>query len=217
MGQELSNRIGRRSFLKETALIGVGLGTGVWPLTELFDDETQLKDVHIIGPREGFSPHLGTLVAMMTWMRHVLLSSVNHLSVDELDYLVDKRSNSIGALLLHLAALERQYQLSTFNWSARDGAEKVNWEAALQLGNSGRSEIRGNNLDYYTKILTETRTATVKEFRRRNDSWLAKVDPRGFEDKPTNNYCKWFHVCEHEANHNGQIKWIRSRIPQKKD
>ena len=30
---------------------------------------------------------------------------------------------------------------------------------------------------------------------------------------PTNNYCKWFHVCEHESNHNGQIKWIKGRLP----
>ena len=30
---------------------------------------------------------------------------------------------------------------------------------------------------------------------------------------PTNNYCKWFHVCEHESNHNGQIKFLKKRIP----
>ena len=30
---------------------------------------------------------------------------------------------------------------------------------------------------------------------------------------PTNNYCKWFHVCEHEANHNGQIKFLKGRVP----
>lgn len=30
---------------------------------------------------------------------------------------------------------------------------------------------------------------------------------------PTNNYCKWFHVCEHESNHNGQIKFLKSRLP----
>ena len=30
---------------------------------------------------------------------------------------------------------------------------------------------------------------------------------------PTNNYCKWFHVTEHEANHNGQIKFLKSRLP----
>ena len=33
---------------------------------------------------------------------------------------------------------------------------------------------------------------------------------------PTNNYCKWFHVCEHESNHNGQIKFFRKRIPGSK-
>jgi hypothetical protein len=30
---------------------------------------------------------------------------------------------------------------------------------------------------------------------------------------PTNNYCKWFHVCEHESNHNGQIKLLAKRLP----
>jgi hypothetical protein len=30
---------------------------------------------------------------------------------------------------------------------------------------------------------------------------------------PTNDYCKWFHVCEHESNDDAQIKWIRNRLP----
>jgi hypothetical protein len=30
---------------------------------------------------------------------------------------------------------------------------------------------------------------------------------------PTNNYCKWFHVCEHESHHNGQVTWIKARLP----
>jgi len=27
-----------------------------------------------------------------------------------------------------------------------------------------------------------------------------------------NNYCKWPHVTEHEANHNGPIKLVKSRL-----
>jgi hypothetical protein len=27
---------------------------------------------------------------------------------------------------------------------------------------------------------------------------------------------KWFHVCEHESNHNGQVKWIKRRLPKVK-
>jgi hypothetical protein len=30
---------------------------------------------------------------------------------------------------------------------------------------------------------------------------------------PTNNYCKWFHVCEHESHHLGQIAFLKSRLP----
>jgi len=28
-----------------------------------------------------------------------------------------------------------------------------------------------------------------------------------------NNHCKWFHVCEHEAHHCGQIAFLRKRLP----
>ncbi|WP_421827862.1 hypothetical protein [Larkinella sp.] len=28
-----------------------------------------------------------------------------------------------------------------------------------------------------------------------------------------NTYWKWFHVCEHESNHQGQIAFLKSRLP----
>jgi uncharacterized damage-inducible protein DinB len=31
--------------------------------------------------------------------------------------------------------------------------------------------------------------------------------------RPTNNYCKWFHVCEHESHHAGQIDLLLKRLP----
>jgi hypothetical protein len=85
----------------------------------------------------------------------------------------------------------------------------------MSLGDAGRKTIKGNNLNYYLNILKETRNKTIQGFKKRDDKWLMTVDnewPWG----PTNNYCKWFHVCEHESNHNGQIKWIRSRLPGEK-
>ena len=30
---------------------------------------------------------------------------------------------------------------------------------------------------------------------------------------PTNNYCKWFHVCEHISHHEGQIAFLLKRVP----
>jgi uncharacterized damage-inducible protein DinB len=37
------------------------------------------------------------------------------------------------------------------------------------------------------------------------------------EKRSINTYWKWFHVCEHESNHRGQIAWLKSRMPGAKE
>ncbi len=205
------NPFDRRSFIKTSA--GVVTGLALFPQT----GTARIKpadSIHIIGPMEGYSPQLGTLVSMMNWMRQVVLFSVEGLSQKDLDYLHDPKANTIGAMLLHLAATEAFYQANTFEGlSTYKESDKEKWNAAMHLGDEGRKSIKGNNLDYYLSVLKEGREKTLAEFRKRDDEWLAKVDPSFFEKKPTNNYCKWFHVCEHESNHNGQIKFIKGRLP----
>jgi uncharacterized damage-inducible protein DinB len=170
---------------------------------------------NIIGPKPGYSPHTGTLVSMLGWMRAVVQSSVQGLSAEQLDYLHDPKANSIGALLLHLAATERYYQLHTFEgrkWGSWSDAIKKQWDAPMELGDAARKTIKGHNLDYYLNALAEVREKSLQELTKRDDNWLMAVD-QAWSWGPTNNYCKWFHVCEHESNHNGQIKWIKSRLP----
>ncbi len=176
---------------------------------------TSLDEINIIGPKEGFSPQLGTLVSMMNWMRMVMLSPVQGMRTEELDHLVDDKANTIGAMLWHLAATERFYQIHTFEgreWGDWDKADELEWSIASGLGNEARRTIKGNDLEFYLRKLSDVRENTLKEFAKRDDDWLMEVDtawPWG----PTNNYCKWFHVCEHESNHNGQFKFIKSRLP----
>jgi hypothetical protein len=156
---------------------------------------------------------------MMNWMRGPVLRTVKGLTVEQLDYLHDDHSNSIGSMLLHLAATERYYQLNTFDdikWGSWDNAIKQQWDVAMGLGDAARKSIKGNGFDYYANILKETRERTIAEFKKRDDKWLMKVD-ESWPWGPTNNFCKWFHVCEHESNHNGQMKWIKSRIPGMKE
>jgi hypothetical protein len=170
---------------------------------------------NIIGPRPPFSPHIGTLVSMLNWMRRAILIPVQGLTVAQLDYLHDKKANTIGALLFHLAAIERFYQLNTFEgkkWGDWDDATKKRWSAAALLGDAARKEIKGNKLGYYLDILKEVREHTLAELRKRDDAWLMQVDHES-DSAPINNYCKWFHVCEHESNHNGQVKWLKARLP----
>lgn len=202
----------RRTFLKSAAAFTTAAsGLALLPQTGFAAD----SEMNIIGPKQGYSPQIGTLISMMTWMRTVMLMSVKGMTQKDLDFLIDDKANTIGSLLMHLAATDRIYQINTFEGNPlKDlpSSYKDKWGAAMELGASARKSIKGHDLDYYLNLLRETREQTFAEFRKRDDSWLMTVD-KTWGWGPTNNYCKWFHVCEHESNHNGQIKFLRKRIP----
>jgi uncharacterized damage-inducible protein DinB len=209
----------RRNFLMTSGAFACGLtGASAFlpALAPAAEATPAQQGPNILGPRAPFSPHIGTLVSMLNWMRGVILQPVQGLTVAQLDYLHDAKANSIGSLLLHLAAIERLYQIHTFEgkkWNDWDDTIKKQWDVAANLGKDARKSIKGNNLAYYLDKLKGVREHTLAELEKRDDAWLMQVDPDGFAGKPTNNYCNWFHVCEHESNHNGQIKWIKSRLP----
>ena len=152
---------------------------------------------------------------MLTWIQPAVTRPVQGITQANLDYLFDANANSIGALLLHLAATETYYQMNTFDgmkWGSWSDAMKQKWDAAMNLGDAGRKTIKGHDLDFYLNALQETRERSLAEFKKRDDAWLMTVDqtwPWG----PTNNYCKWFHVCEHESHHAGQIDMLIKRLP----
>ena len=203
----------RRNFLKNAPLIGLASGTIVSNLKKT-NEKTGFDNLNIIGPKEGFTPQIGTLVSMMNWMRDTILYPVNGMSVKDLDYLHDESSNSIGAMLWHLAATERFYQINTFEgkaWGDWSDEDDKAWSTAMSLGNQGRKKIKGNNLEFYLDKLSSVRENSLKELANRDDEWLLAAD-ENWGWGPTNNYCKWFHVVEHESNHNGQIKFIKSRL-----
>jgi uncharacterized damage-inducible protein DinB len=204
----------RRSFLKASVVLGCGLGAA--GLSSPSNPSAEVDDrLNIIGQRKGFSPQIGTLVSMLTWMRNQILEPVQGLTVKQLDYLHDSKANSIGALLLHLAAVEREYQLNTFEgikWDNLDEPRLKEWGVPAGLGENARQNIRGHELAYYLDRLREMREHTLAELRKRDDTWLMQIDEHWVWG-PTNNYCKWFHVCEHESHHNGQITWIKGRLP----
>ncbi len=207
------NTQSRRSFM-----LASSIAAGALPLHAIIGSEhkaTQTDDnINEVGPKEGYTPQVGTLVSMMNWMRNTVLRSVRGLSVSELDYLHDEDSNSIGAMLLHLAATEKYYQLNTFDkmsWGSWDAQTKSEWDTPMSLGERGRQMIKGNPLDYYLEKLDAVRQVSLTKLAELDDEWILYTD-QSWGWGPTNNYCKWFHVVEHESNHNGQIKYIKSRI-----
>ena len=147
--------------------------------TNLGNPLTHEDDLNIIGPKVGFTPQIGTLVSMMNWMRRVILFPVTGMGVEDLDYLHDANANSIGALLYHLAATERFYQIHTFEgkkWGDWSEEDELNWSVASRLGYKARKTINGNDLEFYLKKLKNMREHTLQEFAKRDDNWLMEVD-----------------------------------------
>jgi uncharacterized damage-inducible protein DinB len=172
---------------------------------------------NVLGPLAGYAPVIGTFVSQLTWMRerNGVLRATEKLSQADLDFLFDKNANTIGALMLHLAAVETYFQMNTFDgmkWGSWSDDIKKKWHAAGDLGDAGRATIKGHDRDYYVGILHEVREKTLAEFRKKDDAWFLSAD-KSFGWGPTNNLCKWFHVCEHEAHHTGQIAILRKRLP----
>src|SRR5256714_6618095 len=126
------NSMDRRRFLITSSMLAGGV-TGATSLLVLdsrpasaASDEPEPAP-NIIGPRRPYSPHVGTLVSMLNWMRRAILIPAQGLTVAQLDYLHDEKANTIGALLLHLAAIERFYQINTF-----EGKKCGNFDDATQ-------------------------------------------------------------------------------------
>lgn len=172
------------------------------------------RDLYLIGDLPGFTPQIARLVSMMNYTRSTTLQAVAGLGVDELDYLHDPQSNSIGALLFHIAAAEAGYQAATFDARDLNAEERQQWGAAIDLGEGAREEIRGYELDHYMSRLEQVRAKTLAELGRRDDRWLEEQTSFGSGQR-VNNYFKWFHVIGHEINHRGQIWWLRSRAAKR--
>ena len=169
-----------------------------------------LTPVFCVEPLEPFTPQMGHLVSQMNYARQTTLRDVQDLSVEQLDYLIHPKANSVGMLLEHMAAVEVWYQLNTFEKRHHNEEEIKRWTAGSELGDYGRGRIRANSIDYYLTQLETVRTQTLRELAKRDDDWLYEEEE--WNVGRVNNYWKWFHVFEDELNHRGQIRLIINSI-----
>lgn len=148
-------------------------------------------------------------MGILNYARKTTLAAVDGLSVAELDHLQDDTSNSIGALLAHLASVERGYQVVTFEARQPSAQEKAAWEPALTLGAEGRRLLRNKPLEHYVHDLNEVRRVTLEALASRDDDWLQQP----LRAAPAMNaHFAWFHVAEDEISHRGQMRWLRARL-----
>jgi uncharacterized damage-inducible protein DinB len=212
--KDKTDNLDRRKFIKTSAV----LTTGFLGFSGSQDVDAHAlsagDDLYVIGPVDGYSPQIGTLVSMLKYNRQTIINTVKSLTMAELDYLHDPNANTIGALILHLGATDKFYQINTFEGRQEfNEAEKKIWDAPMQLGDEGRKQIKGHEVNHYLDMINEVRQKTYDELKKKDDKWLLAIDAEWSKERPLNTYWKWFHVCEHESNHRGQMTWLKSRLP----
>lgn len=203
----------RRKFISNLSITTLGVGGLILPRYSNANNFGLIdKNINHIGPIDGYSPQIGTLISMLDWLSDTVIRYNNKLTIDQLDYIHDAESNTIGSLMNHVAAVEVIYQDITFkNLDDFAPENKIKWNVAMELGKDAKEKIKGNPLSYYKDMIEEVRNTTKLEMKKRDDDWLLSGETK---DWNWNNYCKWFHVAEHFANHRGQMTWYAKRLPK---
>ncbi|WP_324679045.1 DinB family protein [Hymenobacter sp. GOD-10R] len=152
---------------------------------------------------------LDYLLGMLADVRVTTVQTLQHLSVQELDWQYKEGWNTIGALLAHITALEHYFRIEFVEGRKLTEAETQHWEPALDMGTYLPQLITGQPWDAYQAGLTASRqlllqalqNLTFKDFTKRLEGY----------DADTGCNLAWvlFHMLEDEIYHRGQISIIR--------
>ncbi len=162
-----------------------------------------------IRPEKGYTPQIGIMVDMLEDLRNRITEMTRDLNQAETDFLFDDKANSIGAIIMHLAATEAYYQVQTLEERTWTTKEADFWSVAIDLGEQQRVELKGKPIQYYLNHWDKVRKKTLEGLKARGDEWFAANI-----DETMNNHWAWFHILEHSANHMGQIALVKNRLPE---
>jgi uncharacterized damage-inducible protein DinB len=167
---------------------------------------------HIVHPAAGLAPDVGAALWMLDDTRARTLLAIDGLAEDDVDAIPIGGGNTIGALLYHIAAVER-------SWLYVDILESTEamWGDALfphqvREENGRLTSVRGIPLDEHVTRLAAVRT----HFSER----LAEFDseefhrPRAVDDGGGTPEWILHHLRQHEAEHRGHIQEIRTLLGQ---
>ena len=162
-----------------------------------------------IKPAEGYTPQIGIMVDMLEEIKGLIEEQTRDLNQTETDFLFDEQANSIGAMIMHIAATETYIQVETLEGRQWTDEERVFWSAAGGLGEESRTKLKGKPITYYLDLWNETRKKTLAGLKTKDDTWFAESIGEGM-----NNHWAWFHILKHSANHRGQIALVKARLPK---
>src|SRR5881394_1360657 len=109
-----------------------------------------------IQKQDGYDDQIGYLVSTMNLVRTATINIVRNLTVEEVDFLFDSKSNSIGTLLMHIGAMELRTFLLSFEKREFNTIEDKFWGPALPNRMLERF-FWGNPVSFYLDALEKIR------------------------------------------------------------
>ncbi len=164
-------------------------------------------------PFAGYPPRIGRYLTQMEDVRRQVKKYVEGLTAEQLAWHPSDKTESIGTLLLHIAAVE-------CSWIGEDIMRRPmadEWKIAFPI-RFGIPQISGQPLDYFLKTLDVVREQTKADLRSIEDEDLDRLimplDP-GDPGATSQFSMEWilYHVIEHEAHHKGQIAVMKRLLP----
>ncbi|WP_297693296.1 DUF664 domain-containing protein [uncultured Eudoraea sp.] len=146
---------------------------------------------------------------MLEEIKDQITGEIQDLTQEQTDFLLDDQANSIGAMIMHLAATEAYFQVESLEGRTWTEEEAAYWSVGAGLGETSREAFKGKPIQHYLDIWNEVRSKTLEGFREKDDAWFASDI-----DENMNFHWAWFHVLDHSANHMGQIALVKKRIPK---
>ena len=162
-----------------------------------------------IKPTVGYTPQIGIMVDMLEEIKELIEEQTRDLNQIETDFLFDEQANSIGAMIMHMAATEDYIRVETLEELQWTDEERSFWAVAGGLGDDSRTTLKGKPITYYLNLWDEVRKKTLEGLKTKDDTWFAKSLGEGM-----NNHWAWFHILKHSANHRGQIALVKARLPK---
>ncbi len=162
----------------------------------------------ILEPLKDYESQVGTWLAAYQETRRRTLNSLEGLDPKIIDWSPPWGSNSISALLYHLAAIEA-------DWLFTDILEKREFPPHIEKlfpldvrdGEGNLISIPGVSLETHLQRLTYMREHFMKAMRTISDEDFKR--PRIFPDYRVTPEWVIHHLMQHEAEHRGQIMDIR--------
>jgi len=167
-----------------------------------------------ITPVAGYSLRIGLFLAQMEDIRRVTKQYVEELTAEQLSWHPNPKVESIGTLLLHIAAVE-------FSWILEDifkhpmGQE---WEIAFPI-RAGIPQVSGQPVAYFLgkldTVRSEVRSALATLTDADQERAIIPQDAGSSAQKTGGYTIRWIlhHLIDHEAHHRGQIAVMKRLSP----